>query len=40
MGYVLRQPDDAKGVPLDDQRIEICIIAPKKSLAAPSKKPK
>jgi hypothetical protein len=25
----LRQPDDAKGVPLDDQRTEICVIAPK-----------
>ena len=24
----LRQPDDAKGVPLDDQRTEICVIAP------------
>jgi hypothetical protein len=23
------QPDDAKGVPLDDQRTEICVIAPK-----------
>jgi len=26
--YVLRQPDDAKGVPLDDQRTEICINSP------------
>jgi hypothetical protein len=25
--YVLRQPDDAKGVPLDEQRTEICVIA-------------
>ena len=25
----LRQPDDAKGVPLDDQRAEICVTAPK-----------
>ena len=25
----LRQPDDAKGVPLDDERTEICVIAPK-----------
>jgi hypothetical protein len=24
----VRQPDDAKGVALDDQRTEICIIAP------------
>ena len=27
--YVLRQPDAAKGVPLDDQRTEICVKAPK-----------
>jgi hypothetical protein len=25
----LRQPDDAKGVPLDAQRTEICVKAPK-----------
>jgi hypothetical protein len=25
----LRQPDDAKGVPLHDQRAEICVKAPK-----------
>ena len=25
----LRQPDDANGVPLDDERTEICVIAPK-----------
>ena len=25
----LRQPDDAKGIPLDDERTEICVIAPK-----------
>ena len=30
--YVLRQPDDAKGVPLDEQRTEICVIA--RSLSA------
>jgi hypothetical protein len=32
--YVLRQPDDAKGVPLDDQRTEICIIVPKIFISA------
>ena len=25
----LRQPDDANGVPLDDEHTEICVIAPK-----------
>ena len=30
----LRQPDDAKGVPLDDQRPEICVIAPKNFTSA------
>ena len=29
MGYVSRQPDDTKGVPLDDQCTETCVIAPK-----------
>jgi hypothetical protein len=32
--YVLRQPIDAKGVPLDDQRAEICVIAPKIFISA------
>src|SRR6266540_5337882 len=36
--YVLRQSDGAKGVPLDDQRTEICVKAPK-ILSAPSEKP-
>jgi hypothetical protein len=31
---VLRQPDDAKGVPLDDQHTEICIIGPKIFISA------
>ena len=30
----LRQPDEAKGVPLDDQRTEICVIAPKILISA------
>ena len=30
----LRQPDDAKGVPLDDQRAEICVTAPKIFISA------
>jgi hypothetical protein len=34
--YVLRQPDNAKGIPLVDQRIEICVISP----SALSEKPK
>src|SRR5262249_6155718 len=34
--YVLRQPDDAKGIPIVDQRTEICVI----SLLAMSEKPK
>ena len=25
----LRRPDDANGIPLDDERTEICVIAPK-----------
>jgi hypothetical protein len=34
--YVLRQPDDAKGILIVDQRTEICAI----SLSAMSEKPK
>jgi hypothetical protein len=32
--YVLRQPDDAKGVPLDEQRTEICVISLKIFISA------
>jgi len=30
----LRQPDDAKGVPLDEQRTEICVISLKIFISA------
>jgi hypothetical protein len=30
----LRQPDGAKGVPLDDQRTEICVKAPEDLISA------
>jgi len=32
--YVLRQLDDAKGVPLDEQRTEICVISLKIFISA------
>ena len=32
--YVLRQPDDVKGVPLDEQRTEICVISAKIFISA------
>jgi hypothetical protein len=32
--YVLRQPDEAKGILLDDQRTEICVISLKIVISA------
>src|SRR5262249_54843454 len=38
--YVLRQPDDAKGVPLVDQRTEICVVRETEMIADPKRKPR
>jgi hypothetical protein len=37
---VVRQPDDAKGIPLVDQRTEICAVRETKMIADPKRKPR
>jgi len=37
--YVVRQPDDAKGIPLVDQRTEICVVRETEMIADPKRKP-
>ena len=38
--HVVRQPDDAKGIPLVDQRTEICVVRETEMIADPRRKPR
>jgi RNA polymerase sigma-32 factor len=38
--HVVRQPDDAKGIPLVDQRTEICVVRETEMIADPKRKPR